>query len=85
MGRCDWSAHRDSRDADHRATIYNGDDSTEQVRGHSLGGPSCCPAPASTIGGAARGSARITNAAEAYLHARKITGPGLDSKDSFYG
>jgi hypothetical protein len=85
MGRCDWFAHCDSRDADHRTAVHDGHDSIKQVRGHSLGGPSCGAAPTSNRGGAAGGSAHITYASEAYLHARKIKGAGLDSKDGRWG
>ncbi len=86
MGRRDWFAHCDSRDADHRTAVHNGDNPAKQVREHALGGPSCCAATASPSGGgAAGGSAHITYAAEAYLHARKIKGASLDSKDGLCG
>jgi len=47
MGRRDRFARCDSRRADYRAVVHNGDDPTGQFKKHSLGGAAGCAAPAS--------------------------------------
>jgi RNA polymerase sigma factor (sigma-70 family) len=64
VGRRDRSAHCDSCNADHRAVVYDGDGPTEQVRRHTLDGPSGGAAPASSTVGTRGGSAYNTYAAE---------------------
>src|SRR5260370_1729507 len=48
VGRRDRFAHCDSRRANHRAVVHNGDNPTTQLRTHSLGDTSCFHAPAHT-------------------------------------
>jgi hypothetical protein len=85
MGRRDRFARCDSRDLDHRSVIHNGDNTTGQVRRHSLGGPACSGAPTSTTGGASGSSARSNYAAEAHVHAAKTNCSSLDSQDGLSG
>src|SRR6202044_1896047 len=67
------------------AALQDGGDPTEQVRRHSLGGPSPSADTASTTLGARRGSAHNRYAAEAYLHARESDCTCLDSENRVRG
>jgi len=84
MGRRDRFARCDSRRADYRAVVHNGDDPTGQFQKHSLGGAAGCAAPASASR-SGRGSAHNIQAPESYLHGRKTNCAGRDSEDRLFG
>jgi hypothetical protein len=85
VGRGDRFAHCDSRRADHRTLIHDGDDPTGQLQRHSFGGPASCTAPASTTAGTGGCSAHNTYAPEAHLQTRKTNCTGFDSEDGLAG